>query len=33
VKHERFEQLPVWQAGMTLAERMFKLTSDRAFNY
>ena len=33
VKYERFEQLPVWQAGMTLAERTFVLTADRAFNY
>ena len=33
MKYERFEQLPVWQAGMTLAERVFKLTADRAFNY
>lgn len=23
MKHERFEQLQVWQAGLTLAERMF----------
>src|ERR1700687_1359336 len=33
MKYERFEQLPVWQAGITLAERMFKLTAERAFNY
>ena len=33
MKYERFEQLPLWQAGMTLAERTFKLTADRAFNY
>ena len=33
MKYERLEQLPVWQAGMTLAERTFKLTADRAFNY
>jgi four helix bundle protein len=33
MKYERFEQLPVWQAGITLAERMFKLTTERAFNY
>jgi len=33
VKYERFEQLPVWQAGITVAERIFKLTADRAFNY
>ncbi len=33
MKYERFEQLPVWQAGVTLAERTFKLTADRAFNY
>jgi len=33
MRYERFEQLPVWQAGMTLAERVFKLTADRAFNF
>jgi four helix bundle protein len=32
MKYERFEQLPVWQAGITLAERLFNLTADRAFN-
>src|SRR5271167_3802525 len=31
--YERFEQLPVWQAGMTLTERVFKLTEDKCFNY
>jgi len=31
--YERFEQLPVWQAGMTLTERVFKLTEDKSFNY
>lgn len=31
--YERFEQVPVWQAGMTLAERAFKLTEDKNFNY
>lgn len=31
--YERFEQLPVWQAGMTLTERLFKLTEDKSFNY
>ena len=33
MKYERFEQLPVWQAGMTLAERVFRCTADRSFNY
>ena len=31
MKYERFEQLPVWQAGMTLAEGVFALTGRRAF--
>ena len=31
--YERFEQLPVWQAGMTLTERVFKLTEDKSFTY
>lgn len=31
--YERFEQLPVWQAGMTLTERVFKLTEDKSFNF
>jgi four helix bundle protein len=31
--YERFEQLPVWQAGMTLSERVFKLTEDKSFNF
>ncbi|MGA2582949.1 MAG: four helix bundle protein [Tepidisphaeraceae bacterium] len=29
--YERFEDIPVWQAGIELAERVFKLTGDRAF--
>ena len=33
MKYERFEQLPVWQAGMTLTERIFKLTEDKSFSY
>jgi four helix bundle protein len=33
MKYERFEQLPVWQSGITLAERVFKMTADRCFNY
>jgi len=32
MKYDRFEQLPVWQAGMVLAERIFVLTEDKAFN-
>lgn len=31
MKYERFEDLPVWQAGMALAERIFRITADRAF--
>jgi hypothetical protein len=31
--YERFEQLPVWQAGMKLTENIFKLTEDKAFNF
>ena len=31
MKYERFEQLPVWQAGMELAERAFGLTRHRAW--
>ena len=33
MKYTRFEHLPVWQAGMDLAERIFRLTSDKAFAY
>jgi len=29
--YKRFEDLPVWQAAMSLAERVFKLTEDRGF--
>jgi four helix bundle protein len=32
MKYTRFEDLPVWQAGMALAERAFALAEDRAFN-
>ena len=31
MKYARFEELPVWQAGMELAERVFRLTADGAF--
>ena len=31
MKYERFEQLPVWQAAMTLAEKAYALTEHRAF--
>jgi four helix bundle protein len=33
MKYERFEDLPVWQAGMTLTERVFRLTEDKSFSY
>jgi four helix bundle protein len=29
--YQRFEDIPVWQAGIALAERVFGLTGDRAF--
>ena len=29
--YKRFEDLPVWQAAMVLAERVFGLTDDRSF--
>jgi four helix bundle protein len=31
MKYNRFEDLPVWQDAMTLAERVFAATEDRAF--
>jgi four helix bundle protein len=31
VTYDRFEQLPVWQAAIELAERVFRLTDNRAF--
>jgi len=31
MKYNRFEELPVWQAGMVLAERIFAVTADKAF--
>jgi four helix bundle protein len=33
VKYARFEELPVWNAGMTLAEKTFALTEHKSFNY
>ncbi len=33
MKYKRFEDLPVWQAGMELAERIFKMTGDKSFAY
>ena len=30
-KYERFEQLPVWQAAMDLAEKAYRLVEHRAF--
>jgi len=33
VKYTRFEDLPVWQAGMQLCERVFALTERKAFAY
>ena len=32
MKYDRFEQLPVWQAAMTLAEKVYALTDHRAFS-
>jgi len=31
MKYDRFEQLPVWNAAIELAIRVYKLSSDRAF--
>lgn len=31
MKYSRFEELPVWQAAIGLAERVFALTSNRGF--
>jgi four helix bundle protein len=33
MKYNRFEELPVWQAGMDLAERVFRLTADKCFAF
>ncbi len=33
MKYNRFEELPVWQAGVELAVRIFALTEDRAFRF
>ena len=32
MKYERFEDLPVWQAAIKLAEGVYELTKDRFFN-
>ena len=32
MKYKRFEDLPVWQAAMTLCERIFSVTEDKAFS-
>jgi four helix bundle protein len=32
MKYERFEDLPVWQAAIDLAKRIYELTRDRFFN-
>lgn len=33
MKYTRFEELPVWQAGMKLAERVFAITQDKSFAF
>jgi len=33
VKYTRFEELPVWQAGMELSENVFRLTEHKSFSY
>ncbi|MCE5278645.1 MAG: four helix bundle protein [Planctomycetaceae bacterium] len=33
MKYKRFEDLPVWQAGMTLTEKVFTITADKAFAF
>jgi four helix bundle protein len=32
MKYNRFEELPVWQAAVELADRVFRLVDDRSFN-
>ena len=32
MKYERFEDLPVWQAAIELAVRVYDLTKDKFFN-
>jgi len=32
MKYERFEQLPVWQAAMELAQGIYALTDDKSFS-
>ncbi len=32
MKYNRFEELPVWQTAIKLAERVFTLVEDRSFN-
>ena len=31
MKYTRFEALPVWQAAITLAERVFQMTTEPCF--
>jgi four helix bundle protein len=33
MNYQRFEELPVWQAGMKLTEDVFRLTEDKSFSY
>jgi len=33
VTYKRFEDLPVWQAGMVIAEKVFDFGNDKAFAY
>ncbi len=33
MKYSRFEELPVWQAGMKLTEDVFRITENRSFSY
>jgi four helix bundle protein len=33
MKYTRFQELPVWQDGVALCERIFALTADKAFAY
>ena len=33
MKYARFEEFPVWQAGMELAEKVFRLTEHKSFSY
>jgi hypothetical protein len=33
MKYERFEDLPVWQDGIQLTVKVFKVTEDKSFRF